>query len=150
MSGSAAADPAARTPVGVLREHLTELWGHGRLELAADLYAPDVVDHMPFPGQRPGVAGMLEVVRAIHLGFPDLEFTLHGVHAVGPDRALDVWTFRGTHRGEALGVPPTGRSVEFRGMDLVRVAGGRIAEVWHVEELYQLHRQLVGPDGADS
>ncbi len=136
-------------PVDVLGRHLRLLWGEKQLGLAEELYDPGVVDHNPFPGQRPGVAGMLDVVESIHAGFPDLRFTVLGIHPVGAHRALDHWRFRGTHRGEVLGVPATGRVVEFHGMDLVQVAGGRITGIWHVEELWQLHRQLVAPAGED-
>jgi predicted ester cyclase len=53
-------------------------------------------------------------------------------------------TFRGTHRGEFLGIAPTGRSVSFDVIDVVRIADGRIAEHWNVVDLMGLLQQI-GP-----
>jgi predicted ester cyclase len=53
-------------------------------------------------------------------------------------------TFRGTHRGEFLGIAPTGRSISFDAIDVVRIADGRIAEHWNVVDLMGLLQQI-GP-----
>jgi predicted ester cyclase len=49
---------------------------------------------------------------------------------------------RGTHGDEFMGVPPTGRSVTMSGINIVRVAGGKIAEFWYGEHLLELMQQL--------
>lgn len=136
----------------LMRRNITELWGKSRRELIPELYAPDCVDHNPVPGQLPGYPGLYAVMDAFTAAFPDLEMTLNGALADG-DFGVDFWTFRATHSGELMGVPPTGRRVEFQGIDVVRVGGdGRIAEIWHVEDLATMLRQVgvlsVAPDPA--
>ena len=55
----------------------------------------------------------------------------------------------GTHSGEFMGVAPTGRRVTMSGIDIVRVAGGKIVEFWYGEHLLELMQQLgVLPDFA--
>jgi steroid delta-isomerase-like uncharacterized protein len=120
---------------------ITELWGRNRPELIPQLYAPDVVDHNPVPGQRPGHDGLRDVLAAFHTAFPDLTMELHGTLGDG-DRGTDWWTFRGTHTGPLFDVAPTGRRVEFSGIDVARAADGRIVEMWHVEDNLSMLRQL--------
>jgi steroid delta-isomerase-like uncharacterized protein len=126
----------------LMRRNIEELWGQSRRELIPELYAPDCVDHNPVPGQAPGHAGLYAVMDAFSTAFPDLAMTLHGTLADG-DFGVDFWTFRATHSGELMGVPATGRRVEFSGIDVVRVGpDGRIAEIWHVEDLASMLTQL--------
>jgi len=118
-----------------------QVWGLGRTEILPELYAPDVVDHHPVPGQVPGIAGLTLAVETFHTAFPDLAMQLHGV-VVDGDRAVDWWTLRGTHLGPLGALAATGRPVEFSGSDEVRVASGRIVEMWHVEDMLTLAQQL--------
>ena len=111
--------------------------------LAEELYAPDVVDHMPAPGQPPGVPGLIEALRFLRAPLPDLRIALHALVAEG-DLVADRWTLTATHTGAALmGRPPSGRPVRIHGLDVIRIRGdGRITDVWHVEEFLQLRAQL--------
>ncbi len=128
-------------PAEMLRVAILELWGRGRAELVEQLYAPDVVDHNPVPGQRPGHDGLRDVLAAFHTAFPDLTVDLHGTTG-DAESAADWWTFRGTHTGPLFGLAPTGRRVAFGGMDAVRVRDGLITELWHVEDNAALLGQL--------
>jgi len=130
------------SPRELMRTSITQLWAGGREELIPALFAEDCVDHMPVPGQRPGHDGLRDVLRAFHAAFPDQEMELHGVLEDG-DFGVDFWTFRGTHTGDLPGIPATGRRVVFMGIDVARIgADGRIAEIWHVEDMAALWRQL--------
>jgi predicted ester cyclase len=127
----------------LLRRQIEDLWGRGDLSVAAELYDERTVDHMPIPGQAPGPGALAEVVRAFHAAFADLAIEVHGVLADG-DLAADFWTFTGTHTGVLFGRPPTGRRVRFCGLDMVRIAAGRVHEIWHVEDLLSMNAQLDG------
>lgn len=128
----------------LMRRMIEDVFATGDETLLAEVFAPDVVDHHPAPGQAPGRDGIAEVLRAFHAAFPDQRLALQGV-VVDGDTAADWWEFTGTHTGPLLGVPPTGRRVTFRGCDVARIRDGRITEIWHVEELYQLPQQIDGP-----
>lgn len=127
-----------------MRANIEDLFARGDHGLVAALYRPDVIDHNPVPGQRPGHDGLHDVLTAFHRAFPDQEMTLHGTLADG-DHGVDFWTFRGTHTGSLDGERPTGRRVEFSGIDVARLVDGRIAEIWHVEDMAAMWRQLSSP-----
>ena len=61
---------------------------------------------------------------------------------VAGDRVAVRTVTRGVHTGELLGVPGTGRPVEFRAADFHRLTGGRIAATWHLEDYFGLAAQL--------
>lgn len=126
----------------IMRRNIQELWGASRRELIPELYAPDVVDHNPVPGQPPGYEGLYAVMDSFTQAFPDLEMELHGVLADG-DMGVDFWTFRATHTGDLPYLPATGKRVEFQGIDVTRIGeDGRIREIWHVEDLARMMAQL--------
>ena len=130
----------------IMRCNIEDLFARGDADLIPRLYAPDVVDHNPVPGQRPGHDGLRDVLAVFHRAFPDQEMTLLATLAAG-DLAMDHWIFRGTHTGDLDGVPATGRRVEFRGFDLARISGGLIREIWHVEDLAAMWADLGLPPG---
>ena len=125
----------------LMRRNIEELFAKGDKDLIPEIYSPDVVDHNPVPGQRPGHDGLRDVLDAFHTAFPDQEMELHGTLADGVF-GVDFWTFRATHLGELGGVPATGKRVEFKGIDVARIVDGRISEIWHVEDIDAMWRQL--------
>jgi steroid delta-isomerase-like uncharacterized protein len=99
----------------------------------------DVVIHA---GQdHRGVDGLLEMVAPLRAAFPDLVATVDQQFAHG-DYVTSRFTLRGTHRGAAFGVPPTGRDVEIVGMALSRCENGRIAEEWELLDVAGLLQQI--------
>ena len=114
------------------RRVLLELWGAGDLEVADVLYAPDYVDHVgrgPEASRVVGPQGIKQAVRLFRTAFPDLHYVVEEEMA---ERDL-VWTrfsATGTHLGPFLGAAPTGKTVAYTGMDLNRIADGRIVESW--------------------
>ena len=67
------------------------------------------------------------------------------VVAAGDQVALRL-TFRGTHQGEFLGIPATGRTIEYVSHEFYRIADGRIAEEWICSDMATLHGQLTASD----
>lgn len=97
---------------------------------------PDYIDHMPFPGQKPGREGYIEKANYIKSVLPDLTIDIE-VMTVDGDLVSEVWTGRATHTGaDFLGAKASGRRLEFCGIDVFRVANGQITEIWHVEDFY--------------
>lgn len=126
---------------GLLRDQIERLWGAGDIALVDRIYAETVVDHMPVRGQQPGREAMKRVVEQFRAGLPDMRMDLHGTIVCG-DVGVDFWTLRATHAGPLLGRPATGRPVRFSGIDMVRVADGRVTDLWHVEEMLQMEGQI--------
>ena len=125
----------------LLRRFYEELWSNGNLEAIPELVAEDFVDHHALPGAPPGREGLAELVVTWRTAFPDMRETCEDLISEG-EKVVGRFTMRGTHTGEFLGVPPTGRRVTMSGIDIVRVAGGKISESWYGEHLLELVQQL--------
>lgn len=125
----------------VIRRNTEEVQGGGNYALFDELFADDFLDHTPQPNSTPDKAGALKLYKTLRGAFPDFRADIHWQIADG-DRVTTYKTYHGTHRGEFLGVAPTGRSVQFETVDVMRVQAGKITEHWGVANLYSLIRQL--------
>jgi steroid delta-isomerase-like uncharacterized protein len=105
------------------------------------IFAADVVDHSPQPGQADGREGMQQSLDLYHAVFPDLRVTTEDVLVSG-DRAVLRWSATGTHEGDQLGAPATHRTVRMTGIDIVRVEDGRIVEHWGESNALELMQQI--------
>jgi predicted ester cyclase len=107
----------------------------------AELLDPDVLDHSRPPGIAPGAEGVRQQFDGFRAGLPDFRATI--LHQVAEDDLVITHkVFHGTHTGELLGIPATGREVEIVVMDVVRVADGRIVEHWGLVDRLGLLQQL--------
>jgi steroid delta-isomerase-like uncharacterized protein len=120
-----------------------ELFASGDLATLDRFFAPDVVSHDMPPGFPQGVEGVRRFFQTFRDAFPDVTVRVDEVVVEG-DRAAVATTIEGTHTGELLGMAPTGRRVSVTGIDLVRVAGGRIVEHRGLTDTVGLLRQLGG------
>jgi steroid delta-isomerase-like uncharacterized protein len=116
------------------------------LAVLDELVAAGVVTHTPVPGTAPGLEGFRRFVGAFLDAFPDQRTELHEVVAEG-DRVAVLHTHRGTHGGELMGMPPTAKPFAITGIELFRIADGRIAEFWHQDDLLGLMQQLGAAPG---
>jgi predicted ester cyclase len=119
------------------------------LDILNELVKPDYLEHDPLPGQREGLDGVRDRYRMLIEGL-NPHFTIEDLIAEG-DRVVVRWTNSGTNDGEFLGAPATNRPFTTAGIDIYRIEGGKLAEHWHVVDLYgqmvQLG-QLSPPPGA--
>ena len=120
-----------------------EVYNQGNMGLIDELFSTDFVGRESNdPSQeRHGPEGVKRVVEAFRSAFPDLEGTLEDQTAED-DKVVNRYTGRGTHRGEFLGVAPTGREVELSGVTIFRLSGGEIVEAWDFYDGLGLLRQL--------
>ncbi|HLW01443.1 MAG TPA: ester cyclase [Ktedonobacterales bacterium] len=99
----------------------------GNLAIADEVVAADYLERDPFPGQQPGREGLKAVILMTRAAFPDLEWAIEEMVAEG-DMVASRFTWRGTHRGAFLGVPPTGKHITVTGMVFDRVVAGKMVE----------------------
>ena len=125
----------------IVRRWYEEFGERADLDVLDELYAPAWVGHFPQSGDLRGAEGHKPLGRRFATAFPDGRYEVEDVLAEG-DRVATRYTFRGTHRGEFFGVPPTGRAVAATGINVHRVEGGRIAEQWAQFDTVGLLRQL--------
>lgn len=126
-----------------------ELISAGDIDGFGALMAPDFVEHEELPGLTPTKEGVLELFRGYRAAFPDLRMEAEEVIASGATTVARV-TASGTQDGEFLGMPPSGRRVEVRLIDIMRFDdAGLVAEHWGVMDMLSMLQQLgVVPEGA--
>lgn len=115
-----------------------------RSDALARVVARDVRVHPGTPGATPDTEGIDELKQAFrrfHDAFPDLHIALDDVIALG-DRVAARWIATGTHEGELAGIPATGRSVRWGGIDVYRLEDGLIVEWWRNDDMVGLLHQL--------
>ena len=121
-----------------------EAFNERDLQGEADVLAPGYVAHVPSP-QGPLDLGGLQAWREFTApfveAFPDLRLTIVDMAAEGDTVAARV-AFRGNHRGEFQGIPPTDKEVNFTSMELDRVVDGKVEEHWVEIDLLRVMGQL--------
>ena len=118
-----------------------EAWNEGNLEEAFDHFADDYRENTPFPGLPPNKEGLKALLTAFRNAFPDAHVTID-LMVAEDDLVSYHSTARGTHTGEFMGIPPTGRQVEVGAIHIHRLADGKIVEHWGRSDQIGLMRQL--------
>ena len=121
----------------VVRRFADEVWNRGDLAVLDDLVTRDVTRN----GQPVGIDGLRGLVTTIRAGLPDLQGQIVDPIAEG-DKVVWRYVTRGTHQGPLLGVPATGKGVEFTGTATLRLADGQIAEIWDNADALALLQQI--------
>ena len=125
----------------ILRRFFEDLFNTGNLAVADEIVATDYLNHNAAPGETPGREGLKQFVAAVRTAFPDLHFTVEDQIAEG-DKVVTRFTGRGTHRGEFMGIPPTGKAFAISGIGLYRLADGKIVEDRVQEDTLGMLQQL--------
>ncbi len=110
----------------------------GDLDKFDDLYVEDYIDHTV--GTR-GIKEYKQAYLAIKKAFPDITVTIEDTVVEG-DKIAARYTARGTHRGEFMGIKPTGKTFEMSEITIKRTQGGRLAESWALYDAISLLQQL--------
>ena len=119
-----------------------EAYNERDLEAEADVLAPGIVVHVSVaPGPLEGLEAWRQFSGSFAEAFPDLRLTVRDIAAEGDTVAARV-DFRGTHRGEFQGIPPSGKEVAFSSMEFNRVVDGKVEEHWVELDLLGLMQQL--------
>jgi steroid delta-isomerase-like uncharacterized protein len=106
-----------------------------------EIVEPDAVIRTPLPLQSAGAQALKEVFARLHRVFGDLHVTIEDLIEEG-DKIVSRNSVTGTHQGEYMGLPPTGRSVTYNEIFIFRFVNGRIAETWGVVDVFSQMRQL--------
>jgi steroid delta-isomerase-like uncharacterized protein len=120
----------------------------GDIDGFASLLADDFVEHEETPGFPPTKEGVREFFRMYRAAFPDLHMDAEDVLASG-DKTVARVRATGTHRGELMGIPPTGKHVDVQLIDIMKFDdAGSVREHWGVVDMMSMMQQLgVAPAG---
>ncbi len=133
----------------IVRRFVEEVINRGNIESAGKYFWEDMVEQVPLPGQGPGLAGLKDVLRGFLTAFPDIHFDIQEQIAEG-DKVVSRFEFTGTHNGEFLGVPATGKQVRVWGTVIDRFAGDKIKDTRIIMDALGLMAQfgVFPPKGA--
>lgn len=123
----------------IFRRVMEEGFGQGNLAVLDELMAPSFIEHEAGAGD--GREGAKAIVTMLHTAFPDLRVTIEEMSADGEKLWARV-TFDGTHTGDLLGTPPTGKRVRVEAIDLCRFSAGKLAEHWGVFDRMGMMEQV--------
>ena len=119
-----------------------ELISAGDIDGFGDLMAADFVEHEETPGLAPTKDGVLEFFRMYKAAFPDLQMTAKEVLVSG-DKTITRARATGTHQGEFMGMPPTGKSVDVQLIDIMQFNdAGMACEHWALVDMLSMMQQL--------
>jgi steroid delta-isomerase-like uncharacterized protein len=130
------------------RRWFEEVWNQRREATIDELADPTALIHGLGEGGRDliGPEGFRPFFRAFSAAFPDFRVAVDDVLADGDQTATRI-TFTGTHTGNGLGIPPTGRRVRSTGIIICRWRNGRIIEGWNEFDAAGMMQQLQPPPG---
>jgi steroid delta-isomerase-like uncharacterized protein len=110
-------------------------------DLFREAVAADNVDHDPAPDQVPGPEGYRTFFSAMTKAFPDMKVGLETMVA-DEDSIGFAYTLTGTHQGPLMGIPPTGKKVSIRGMQISKFRDGKMVERWGSSDELGMLQQL--------
>jgi steroid delta-isomerase-like uncharacterized protein len=133
--------PAEKANITIVRKFFEVGPSKGDLTAADALLHEEFSLHTPLPTPGPGIEAMNTVITTCRAAFHGLQVTVDDIMAVG-DKVTARFTARGVHKGEFMGLPPTGKTITMTGIEIFRIKEGKIAELWGEANLIGLMQQL--------
>ncbi|MDG4550082.1 MAG: ester cyclase [Candidatus Contendobacter sp.] len=114
----------------LVRRNFEAIWSQCNLDTADEIIAPEYIGHIAtLPEAVRGVEAFKQVVMLFHFSAPDIRFEIQDQLAEG-NKVATRWIGRGTHKGEFMGIAPSGQRLSVTGMSFHRIENGRIHESW--------------------
>jgi steroid delta-isomerase-like uncharacterized protein len=110
-----------------IQAYTEDFWNKQNIDAFDKYYAADFIVH--FANGDQNSEQYKGLCQAYFTAFPDLHITTDGFVAEG-DKVTKIWTANCTHMGEFLGIPATGKPIVVKGIEVFRIADGKIAELW--------------------
>lgn len=124
-----------------IRRFWEEIFNKRKLELVDEVFTDDYVYHGAAGQDVHGREGLKQFLTMYFNAFPDIRAEVEDVFGEG-DKVASRSTCRGTHKGDLMGMPPTGKHVSIRVICTNRFVGNRVAEDWELPDLFGMMQQL--------
>jgi predicted ester cyclase len=126
----------------LVRKLVEEVINQGNISMIDEFLIPDFVEHEELPpGIPPGREAPKVLFTMLRSAFPDLKATIEHLIAEG-DEVVFHMTWTGTHEGEFMGIPPTGKRISINVIDILGIAEGKFVEHWGVMDSMAMMQQL--------
>jgi steroid delta-isomerase-like uncharacterized protein len=119
----------------LIRRFTQEVFVGGDFSHWDDLVDDSFADHDPMPGMPNDKKGQRQTAEVVVAAFSDRKAEMDEVTDMADGRVVENWIFGGTHTGEIMGIPPSGKQIQVRGIEIWRCANGRIVEHWGVVDV---------------
>ena len=113
----------------IARRWVEEIWDKGSVAAMDELLAANFVFNYAAAEEASGREGYERTVTMYHTVSPDMHYAVDDIVTEG-DKVAVRWTGQGTHKGDLMGIAPTGKQVTITGISILRIAGGKIVEEW--------------------
>jgi predicted ester cyclase len=124
----------------LMRRFIEEFWNGKRMEVADELFAPHATSPNA-PWAPPGPEGVKFFGNMMFTAFPDFRMTIDRIVASG-NKVAARYVESGTHRGEFMGIAPTGKKVTWTEIGILRIEDGKVVESWFETDMLGLMQQL--------
>ena len=122
-------------------QRVVDLINEGKLDQVKDLYTSDFSNHNSSAPTVQDREALVQQFAAWGAAFPDGHATIEDMVAEG-DKVAKRWTYRGTHKGELMGIPATGKEITMTAITIYRLSGGKVAECWWNYDTLGMMQQL--------
>lgn len=113
----------------IVRRWVKEVFNEHKLDQVEHLKVHNYIDWNPYPGQDVSLGGFKSVLVSFLSAFPDFRYDVHEELAEG-DVVVCIGTWSGTQTGEFMGLPPSGKRMSAKRIDVVRFSGDKMTERW--------------------
>lgn len=132
---------AEKANIAIVRKFFDMGPSKGDIAAADALLHPEFSLHTPLPTPGPAIEEMNTVITTCRAAFHGLHVTIDDIMADG-NKVIARFTARGTHNGEFMSVPPTGKAITLTAIEIFRVKDGKIVELWGEVNMMGLMQQL--------
>ena len=125
----------------IARRIYKEIMSEGNLKVIDELLSQNFIDHNLVPGKEAGIKEVKKGFLDFRIAFPDAHADIQDMLLDG-DKVITRFIWHGTHKGEFMGIEPTGKKVAVTIIDILLIKNGKVLERWGVEDNLSLWRQL--------
>jgi steroid delta-isomerase-like uncharacterized protein len=124
-----------------IRRFWEEVFNNRNLDMIDDLVTTDYAYHGPAGQEIRGAEGLKQFLGMYFNAFPDMKVEIQDIFGEG-EKIVSRVMGRGTHKGDLIGIPPTGKQVAIMVICTNRFEGGKIAEDWELFDMFGMMQQL--------
>jgi steroid delta-isomerase-like uncharacterized protein len=126
----------------LFRRFVEEVFNKGNVNTIDELLASDFAEREELPPGMPrDREGVKQLTRMFRTAFPDFNVSIDDMIAEG-DKIVARTTWKGTQKGEFMGIPSSGKRVSFSVIDIIRISGGKFVEHWGLMDNSAMMQQL--------
>jgi predicted ester cyclase len=134
---------AANEPHRVLMQRYHAMWSAGYADSLQEMLAENCITHNLATGEEHGREFESQACRIWHAAFSEVQVNIEQMVVEG-DKVTVYWRLSSTHTGPFMNIDATGKRIDVPGMEINRIAKGKIAEIWRLSDTMSLMQQLKG------